>query len=276
MGLQDANTKTTPAIPETLATNEDGSDMIEDWNYASVIGMLMYLDSNSRPDIQYAVHQCARFSHHPRQSHADGVKRIIRYLNATKNQGMTFKPDSGMVLDCYVDADFAGLWKSVSDQDPVCVKSRTGYVMTLGECPLIWASKLQTKIAMSTLEAEYIAISSSMIELIPLRRMLGELGTLLNLGFTETSMMHSTVFEDNNGALALAQAPKMTPRTKYIAVEYHWFREHVGEGKGIILKKVESVVQKADIFTKGLVEVIFVRIRMLLLGWRWILVITQK
>ena len=59
----------------------------------------------------------------------------------------------------------------------------------------------------------------------------------------------------------------MTPRTKYIAVEYHWFREHVGEDKGIILKKVDSEVQKADIFTKGLVVLIFVRIRKLLLGW---------
>ena len=88
-----------------------------------------------------------------------------------------------------------------------------------------------------------------MRELIPLRRLLGELGVTLTLGFTKDSMLHSTVFEDNNGALSLAKSPRMTPRTKYIAVEYHWFREEVGEKKGVILKKIDSEFQKADIFT---------------------------
>ena len=172
-----------------------------------------------------------------------------------------------MRLHCYVDEDYAGLWKYENDQDPVCVKSRTGYVMTLGNCPVTWSSKLQTEIALSTLEAEYIAMSTSMRELIPLRRLLIEISERLNLEKMKTALVCSHVFEDNNGAIGLAESPKMTPRTKHIAVKYHWFRDQIGEKKGILLKKIESENQKADIFTKGLTMDTFRKIRKLLMGW---------
>jgi hypothetical protein len=69
------------------------------------------------------------------------------------------QPSPNLNLGCYVDANFAGLQNYESNQDPVCVKSRTGYVMTLGGCPIQWSSKLQTEIAFSTTEAEYITLS---------------------------------------------------------------------------------------------------------------------
>ena len=172
-----------------------------------------------------------------------------------------------MEMDCYVDADFSGLWNYESDQDPVCVKSRTGFTITLGGCPVIWVSKLQTEIALSTLEAEYIALSSAMQDLLPMRRVLEEIGQQLKLDFVKPAMLHSTVFEDNNGALGLAKAPKLTPRTKHIAVKYHWFKDHIGKEKGFDLVKVESAEQKADIFTKGLPVATFDHIRKLLMGW---------
>ena len=92
----------------------------------------MYLASNARPDIQFAVHQFARFTHNPKESHGEAIKRICRYLAGTKDKGTTFSPTKELILDCYVDADFAGLWSFEGDQDPVCVKSRTRYVVTLG------------------------------------------------------------------------------------------------------------------------------------------------
>ena len=64
--------------------------MAESWAYPSIVGMLMYLDSNSRPDIQSATHQCARFTHCFKQSHANAIKRIVRYLLGTKDKGMIF------------------------------------------------------------------------------------------------------------------------------------------------------------------------------------------
>ena len=70
------------------------------------------------------------------------------------DKGMFLKPSTALTLDCHVDADFAGLYGFEHDQDPVCVKSRTGYLITFMNCPLLWASKLQTQIALSTMEAE--------------------------------------------------------------------------------------------------------------------------
>ena len=174
-----------------------------------------------------------------------------------------------MELDLYVDADFAGLWGHEHDQDPVFVKSRTGYLITLGECPVIWVSKLQTEIALSTLESEYIALSQAMRDLVPMRRLLQEVGTKMNLDFAKPALVHSTIFEDNNGALGLATSPKLTPRTKHIGVKYHWFKSLIGESNGneFIIKKIESENQKADILTKGLPSETFKAIRNLVSGW---------
>ena len=211
VGLDASSKKKTPASSTPLGTDAEGDPFTESWQYASVVGMLLYVSSNSQPDIQFAVHQCARFTHCPKKSHGEAVKRICRYLQGTREKGLIFNLNMEMKLDCYVDADFAGLWRYKNDQDPVCVKSRTGYVITLAGCPCLWASKLQTEIALSTLEAEYIALSTAMRDLLPMRRMLLEIGTKMKLAFVEQGMLHSTVFEDNNGALGLATSPKLTP-----------------------------------------------------------------
>jgi hypothetical protein len=266
-GMTECNTKATPCNQTPLGTDPNGQEISGNFEYSSVVGMLMYLCSNSRPDIQYSVHQCARFNHFPKRSHEDAILRICRYLQGTKEKGVKFKPDGAMKLDCYVDADFCGLHGVEDNQDPVCVKSRTGYCLTLGNCPLIWVSKLQTEVALSTTEAEYIALSQSMQDLIPMRRLLQETGSALNLDFSQPAILHSTVFEDNNGALSLALSPKMSPRMKHIAVKYHHFREHVGEDKGIMVVKIDTTIQKADIFTKGLPAETHQGLRKLLMGW---------
>ena len=100
-----------------------GPPFNESWKYATVIGMLLYLASNFCPDISFAVHQCAQFTHALQHSHAIAVKRILRYLQGTKEKGLILEPTSDLQVDCYVDADFAGLWNSEDDQDPICVKS---------------------------------------------------------------------------------------------------------------------------------------------------------
>jgi len=175
------------------------------------------------------------------------------------------RPSGEMTLNCYADADFASLWGQEDDQDPVCVRSRTGFVLEFAGCPLMWTSKLQTEIALSTTEAEYIALSQSMREVIPTWCMLQEVLQHFGVEFAG-SFTHSTVFEDNSGALVLATAPKMNSRTKHIAVKYHHFRDHVQKGT-IKIVKVKSDGQKADIFTKGLGPVKFPKIRKLLMGW---------
>ena len=122
----------------------------------------MYLASNTRPDISYAVHQAARYSHGTRNSHAIAVKRILRYLKGTKDKGIIFKPNKSNKIDCHVDSDFAGLFSVEDGLKPICAKSRTGYVIKYCDVPILWVSKMQTQIALSTMEAEYIALSLSL------------------------------------------------------------------------------------------------------------------
>jgi hypothetical protein len=129
-------------------------------------------------------------------------------------------------------------------------------------------SRLQTEVALPTTEAEYIALSQAMRELLPMRTLLQEVGQGLKLDFAQPAIVHSTVFEDNNGALSLATSPKITPRTKHIAIKYHHFRTSVGRDKGIEILKINTDVrQKADIFTKGLAQDKFEALRKLLVGW---------
>ena len=89
--MKDCNTKATPCNADPLGTDADGQNVTGKFEYASAVGMLMYLSSNTRPDIQYAVHQCARFSHFPKKSHEDAILRICRYLQGTRERGLIFK-----------------------------------------------------------------------------------------------------------------------------------------------------------------------------------------
>jgi hypothetical protein len=132
---------------------------------------------------------------------------------------------------------------------------------------VIWVSKLQTEIALSTTEAEYIALSQSMRDLLPMRELLIEISKVIQFDATKPAVTHSTIFEDNNGAIALAQAPRITPRTKHIAVKYHHFRSKIGGENGIHIAKIATDLQRADILTKGLGGIKFESIRRLMMGW---------
>ena len=176
-----------------------------------------------------------------------------------------------------VDADFCGGYGSEDEQDPINVKSRTGFVITLHGFPVIWQSKLQSEITLSTVAAEYVAFSMAMRELVPMRRLLQEISDKVRLPSLKDSLVRSTIFEDNQGCLSLVNVPKMSPRNKYLALKYHWFRSHIGPetfdpntkefSKGFIAKYIPSEEQKADIFTKSLPPAQFKVIRKLLMGW---------
>jgi hypothetical protein len=125
--------------------------------------------------------------------------------------------------------------------------------MTLGGCPIQWNSKLQTEIALSTTKAEYISLSQAMRELIPLRRLLLEIVVAMKLPGDTNSIIKSTVFKDNNGAiLATATTVKMTPCTKHIAVKYyHLFKSHVNVETGISLSKIMRTCKRLTSSPKG-------------------------
>jgi hypothetical protein len=277
--MEECNAKPTPSLEEPLGKDLGGDPFTEEWKYSEIVGMLLYLANNSRPDIAYAVHQCARFTHDPKQSHAEAVKRIIRYLQGTKDKGIVLRPDGSKGVDCYVDADFAGLWKNEDAQDPVSVKSRTGYLITFLGCPLSWCSKLQTQIALSTMEAEYIALSTALREVIAIREILKEINdnvlkgskspnkyTFFAKTFNGDKLAPTVVHEDNSACRQFAMLPKMNPRTKHIAIPYHFFRKYI-EDNEVLVKAIGTDDQLADQFTKGLGRIKFERARKQLMGW---------
>ena len=130
--MVEANSAKTPATTMALGADVGGAPRKERWSYPLVVGILLYLAGNTRPKVAFAVHQCARFSHHPMKCHEDAVKLIVRYLIRTKEKGLLFAPNEDIVLEANAAVDFAGLWNVEDPQDPTCVKSRTGYVFQLG------------------------------------------------------------------------------------------------------------------------------------------------
>jgi hypothetical protein len=177
--------------------------------------------------------------------------RIGQYLKGTIEKGLIFKPNGTLAIDCYVDADFAGLWPHEDKDDPTCVKSCSGYVICISDCPVIWCSKLQHEIATSMMEAEYTALSIVMRELLPFKNLVETVASLVGLNTTDATQFKTTVHEDNIGALTLAnmEPGRMTPRSKFYAIKMHWFRSRLKPNNTIIVK-VETDLQKADIFMK--------------------------
>ncbi len=146
-----------------------------DFNYKSAIGKLNYLAQSSRPDIIYAIHMLARWSSDPRLEHGEAVLYLCMYLNKTRGLGLKFKPDTAKGFECYANANFVGYWlKYTADVDPATAKSRSGRYMFYAGVPIIWASKLQTQIALSTTEAEYIALSCALRDVIPIMQVVNE------------------------------------------------------------------------------------------------------
>ena len=173
-------------------------------------------------------------------------------------------------MDTYVDANFMGIYGKEERADPDDVKSHTGYVILLSNCPIIWASKLQESITLSTMMAEYYALSVCMREVLPLRDLIESVAEGSGLDKTCATTFKTTVWEDNMGALHLA---KMQPRqhisrSKFYDNKVHWFRSHLRDGTGrITVEKIDTKDQVADLFTKPLAREPFERLRLKLMGW---------
>ena len=269
LGLQNTEKgRETPALSTKILTkDESGPEMNDEFHYRSVIGKLNFLEKSTRPDLAYSVHQCARFSSNPKRSHAEAVKKIGRYLVSTRDKCIFMKPQEDHSFDCWVDANFAGDWnQSTALSDPMTSKSRSGWVISYANCPITWSSKLQTLTALSTTEAEYVALSMALREQIPLMGLLKECNRHKLDIHWNVPTIHCKVFEDNSGALVMARLPKVRPRTKHLNNVYHHFRQHV-ENQEISIHSIDTDHQIADIFTKPLEEILFKKFRKQIMGW---------
>ena len=141
------------------------------------------------------------------------------------------------MVGCYADANFSRLWIHEDPQDPICDRTRTGFVVTFPSCTLLCMSNLHTEIALSKLNSEYVELSHSVRSLLPLEILIKEV--IDNLGVDSEKLKFfssSTVYEDNNLSIFVATSPRMTPISKHIAIKYHWLRQHVG--KEFVIRKI--------------------------------------
>ncbi|KAL7530988.1 hypothetical protein ACHAWF_008366 [Thalassiosira exigua] len=236
------------------------------FNYRSVIGKLNYLAQTTRPDIMYAVHSCAKYSSDPRKEHGAAVMDIAMYLKSTRTIGLKFKPDPSRGFEDYVDADFCGNWNHIeAPTDPSTAKSRAGWIVFYAGCPIIWASRLETQVALSTTEAEYIALSMSLRDVIPAMELVAEVRSKGFPVLCKEPYVYCKVFEDNSGALELARLPKFRPRTKHINVCWHHFRAYARAGT-LKFFPCDSADMTADALTKPLPQNSFVKHRTKMLG----------
>jgi hypothetical protein len=203
--------------------------------------------------------------------HEQAIKWIGRYLFATRDKGLIYPPTVTGTLDMYMDADFAGTWHKEYAHLRGCVMSRTGFVILYSGCPIHWGSKVQREIALSTTEAEYITLSTSSHELIPIWCILRELTLHSPLRYLVQhppgQLPPSTIYEDNASSIALATKDNHhKPHTKHISLKYQHFKGYLKSG-ALCIVKIPSASNLADIFTKPLTQVLYERLHSSMIGW---------
>ncbi|KAL5751853.1 hypothetical protein ACOSQ2_022360 [Xanthoceras sorbifolium] len=235
--MQDAKPVSTPlgvhfrlSKEQSPKTEEERTHMAK-VPYASAIGSLMYAMVCTRPDIAQAVGAVSRYMNNPGKIHWEAVKWILRYLRGTTNKTLCFK-GGDTTLTGYVDADLAG---NVDIR-----KSTTGYVYTLGGTAVSWVSQLQKIVALSTTEAEYVAVTEASKEMVWLQSFLGELGK---------KQEDNVLYCDSQSAIHLAKNPSFHSRTKHIQLRYHFIRSLLEDGI-LKLEKISGAQNPADMLTK--------------------------
>lgn len=205
--------------------------------YREAVGSLIYLATCTRPDLSFVVSKLSQHFAEPSEEHWNTVKHVFRYLKGTTNRGLCFKKDdaSNLGLIVHSDADWAG---EVSDR-----RSTTGYCVSLSDrSPLVsWKSRKQPTVALSTCEAEYMALASAIQECMYLQQLLK--------GIDKYQYAPTKVYDDNQGTIALARNPVNRQRCKHIDIKYHFIRETVSSGK-ISLEYCPTDNMIADLMTK--------------------------
>ena len=199
--------------------------------YRKIIGGLLYLAIATRPDLAFYVSLLARFCKEPKIKHLQAAKRILQYVKKTEDYGLRYMEAEPMCA--YVDASWAG---DRSDRH-----STTGYVILFGGAPIAWRSVKQKSVALSTVEAEYVALATVLRQLIWLMRLMKTIGILHE---------EVKVYEDNRGCIKLSKNPVLKERTKHIDISFHFVREMV-EDKKVIVEYCPTNEMLADVFTKS-------------------------
>ncbi|GJT99663.1 retrovirus-related pol polyprotein from transposon TNT 1-94 [Tanacetum coccineum] len=184
-GYESCDPVDTPMVEKSKLDEDKEGKAVDPSHYRGMIGTLLYLTA-SRPDLQFAICMCARYQARPTEKHLNAVKRIFRYLKGTVHRGLWYPKDSSFALTAFADADHAGC------QDTR--RSTSGSIQLLGDRLVSWSSKRQKSAAISSTEAEYIALSGCCAQVLWMRSQLTDYG----FGFNKIPM-----YCDNKSAIAL-------------------------------------------------------------------------
>jgi hypothetical protein len=241
-GMSEARGLSCPINPRPSSdrNGEDCDAKCDDTLYRRTIGSLLYLSNNSRPDISFAVAFLGQFSNDPRRKHWAAVKRLLRYLVVTRDYKITYdkrKARMGEPVESYCDADFAN---DISDR-----KSFSGVACLIAGGVVAWQSKKQPIVALSTQEAEYIAMANAAKEVLWFRNVFSELR--MHHFNTEASCIRA----DNLGAICLSKEDISTDKSKHIDLRYHFLKDLVSN-LDIRFEYIATQLNPADLLTKGL------------------------
>lgn len=234
------NMKNCKSVETPMEVNlklDKGQDISSKYPYQQLIGSLMYLSILTRPDISFCVSYLSQFNNCNSEIHWKHAKRVLKYLSYTKSFGLMYvKNDSDIVG--FVDADWAS--------DTVDRRSYTGFCFIYSGCIVSHECKKQQTVALSSTEAEYMAICEASKEAIFLKNLLHELvnrndGPIL-------------LYNDNQSAQKLSENCMYHKRSKHIDVRFHFIREAV-ENKLVKIKYLNTTEMPADLFTKSLCKV---------------------
>lgn len=268
--MDECKTAATPAAQDRLSKDQCPAtpaelEAMKGIPYRRAVGLLSYLSNITRPDIRHAVHSVAQFAQNPGPAHWRAVKQILRYLAGTAHLGLRFdgrvsssvsaSSDSDLQLPsirAYADADWAGC--------PDSRRSTSGWLLWLGQgCLLDWSCKRQETVALSSCEAEYMAMASAVQAVCWARNLLSELG--LSPPSTQgEAATTALICGDNKSAIAMSRNDVHHSRSKHIDLRYHFIRDEIRSGR-VQVEWVPSDRQLADILTKPLPPRVFSRLR---------------
>ncbi|KAL0726856.1 hypothetical protein Bca4012_022949 [Brassica carinata] len=199
--------------------------------YCSAVGSMMYAMVGSRPDLAYGVGLVSRYMSKPGEIHWEAIKWLLRYI---KVRGSTahYTKSKEFKIQGFSDSDYAG------DLDKK--RSTSGYVFTVGDNVVSWKSRLQPVVALSTTEAEYIALTEAVKEAIWLK------GLLEDFGVKQGPI---SIWCDSQSAICLSKNNVFHERTKHVAKRYHFIRDII-EDKVVDVLKIHTSRNPADILTK--------------------------
>ena len=245
-GLSEANTVSTPMDSNVKLVKDDNySKRVDPIRYQSMVGSLLHLARATRPDIAHAVGTVSKFNSDPTEAHLTAVKRIFRYLKGSINLTLHYEfTDCETKMIGYSDADWAN---DIDDR-----RSTSGNTFIMSGGAITWLSQKQTTVALSTSEAEYMALGLATQEAIWLHHLLND----LHVNTTEPT----EIMEDNQGTIAMTRNPVGHKRTKHIDIKHHFIREAVQDG-AITLTYCPTNHMVADIFTKPLPKAQFEKLR---------------